>query len=242
MGKPGSRLETVLPILRVFLLIAIVTICGLTALSAFGVNIGPLLAGAGVLGLAVGFGAQTLVKDVITGLFYLAEDAFRKGEYIQCSGGKGVVERYSIRSVQLRHHNGPLHTIPFGSMGNITNHSRDWVRVKFQNSRAVQHRPQSRSQGHQAGWRGHGRGPGTRPSLPRTGQIARRCRYRRFPGFLTSVKFVCRPGEQFVVRREAFARIQKAFEENGIEFASRRVTVDFDQDDLHAAQAAAAAR
>src|SRR3546814_12166749 len=71
---------------------------------------------------------QTLVKDVITGLFYLVEDAFRKGEYIQCSGGKGVVEKISLRSVQLRHHNGPLNTIPFGEMGNITNHSRDWVR------------------------------------------------------------------------------------------------------------------
>src|SRR3546814_6618866 len=87
------------------------------ALAALGVNIGPLLAGAGVVGLAVGFGAQTLVKDVITGLFYLVEDAFRKGEYIQCSGGKGVVEKISLRSVQLRHHNGPLNTIPFGEMG-----------------------------------------------------------------------------------------------------------------------------
>src|SRR3546814_20646940 len=83
------------------------------ALAALGVNIGPLLAGAGVVGLAVGFGAQTLVKDIITGLFYLVEDAFRKGEYIQCSGGKGVVEKISLRSVQLRHHTGPLHTIPF---------------------------------------------------------------------------------------------------------------------------------
>src|SRR3546814_17723014 len=93
------------------------------ALAALGVNIGPLLAGAGVVGLAVGFGAQTLVKDVITGLFYLVEDAFRKGEYIQCSGGKGVVEKISLRSVQLRHHNGPLTTLPFGEIGTNTNQS-----------------------------------------------------------------------------------------------------------------------
>src|SRR3546814_18670797 len=82
--------------------------------AALGVNIGPLLAGAVVVGLAVGFGAQTLVKDVITGLFYLVADAFCKGEYIQCSGGKGVVEKVSLRSVQLRHHNGPLNTIQIG--------------------------------------------------------------------------------------------------------------------------------
>src|SRR3546814_3317178 len=92
MGKPGSRIATVLPVIRAFLLVAIVTISVLMALAALGVNIGPLLAGAGLVGLAVGFGAQTLVKDVITGLF-LVEDAFRKGEYIQCSGGKGVVEQ-----------------------------------------------------------------------------------------------------------------------------------------------------
>src|SRR3546814_15055320 len=74
MGKPGSRVATVLPVIRAFLFVAIVTISALTALSALGVNIGPLLAGAGVVGLAVGFGAQTLVKDIITRLFYLVED------------------------------------------------------------------------------------------------------------------------------------------------------------------------
>src|SRR3546814_16962111 len=100
------------------------------ALAALGVNIGPLLAGAGVVGLAVGFGAQTLVKDVITGLFSLVEDAFRKGEYIQCSGGKGVVEKISLRSVQLRPHNGPTNTNHFGEMGNNTKHQRTRVRVK----------------------------------------------------------------------------------------------------------------
>ena len=240
MGKPGSRLETVLPILRVFLFVAIVTICSLTALSAFGVNIGPLLAGAGVLGLAVGFGAQTLVKDIITGLFYLAEDAFRKGEYIQCSGGKGVVERFSIRSIQLRHHNGPLHTIPFGSMGNITNHSRDWVRVKFQirvpfDTDLDRVRKVIKRVGEEMAADPE-LGPRFLEPIKSQGAVD-----TDESGFLTSVKFVCRPGEQFVVRREAFARIQKAFEENGIEFASRRVTIDSGQDVSPAVQAAATA-
>src|SRR3546814_20529670 len=91
MGKPGSRIATVLPVIRAFLLVAIVTISVLMALAALGVNIGPLLAGAGVVRLAVGFGAQTLVKDVITGPFYRVAAAFRKGEYHQCSGRKRVV-------------------------------------------------------------------------------------------------------------------------------------------------------
>ena len=78
----------------------------LMALSALGVQIGPLIAGAGVVGVAIGFGAQTLVKDIISGMFYLLDDAFRVGEYIQSGSYKGTVESFSLRSVKLRHHRG----------------------------------------------------------------------------------------------------------------------------------------
>lgn len=228
MGAPGSRLATALPVLRGFLFSAIVTISAMIALSALGVDIGPLLAGAGVLGLAVGFGAQTLVKDVITGLFYLAEDAFRKGEYIQTSAGKGVVEKISLRSVQLRHHNGPVHTIPFGSMGNITNHSRDWVRVKFQirvpfstDLELLRKTIKKVGQELQADPEV---GPLFLEPVKSQGAIS-----TDNSGFVTSVKFMSRPGQQFMIRREAYARIQKAFEKAGIEFASRRVTVNSEE-------------
>ncbi|GAB4224090.1 MAG: mechanosensitive ion channel [Kiloniellaceae bacterium] len=240
MGKPGSRIATVLPVIRAFLFVAIITLSVLMALSALGVNIGPLLAGAGVIGLAIGFGAQTLVKDIITGLFYLLEDAFRKGEYVQCSAGKGVVEKISLRSVQLRHHNGPLHTIPFGSMGNITNHSRDWVRVKFKIKvpfdtdlnkmrKAIKKVGQEMEADPELG-------PMFLQPLKSQGVFD-----TDDTGFITSVKFMSRPGEQFVLRREAFARIQKAFKESGIEFAAPRVTVDSDDEEHRQAAAAAAA-
>jgi small-conductance mechanosensitive channel len=240
MGKPGSRLETVLPVIRGFIFVAIVAISAMTALSAMGVDIGPLLAGAGILGLAVGFGAQTLVKDIITGLFYLIEDAFRKGEYIQCSGGKGVVEKISLRSVQLRHHNGPVYTVPFGSMGTINNHSRDWVRIKFQirvpfdtdldlMRKVVKRVGQEMEQDPVLG-------PMFLQPIKSQGVVS-----TDDSGFLTSVKFMSRPGEQFLIRREAYARIQKAFADHGIEFASRRVTVDSEGPDSHVEAAAAAA-
>ncbi len=240
MGKPGSRIETVLPVLRGFIFVAIVAISAMTALSAVGVDIGPLLAGAGILGLAVGFGAQTLVKDIITGLFYLIEDAFRKGEYIQCSGGKGVVEKISLRSVQLRHHNGPVYTVPFGSMGTINNHSRDWVRVKFQirvpfdtdlnlMRKVIKRVGQELAEDPEIG-------PLFLQPVKSQGVVS-----TDDSGFVTSVKFMSRPGEQFLIRREAYARIQKAFAENDIEFASRRVTVDSDEEDSHAAAAVTAA-
>ena len=122
-----ARLRTLLPILRNLLLVVLVTMAVLMALSAVGVQIGPLIAGAGVVGVAIGFGAQTLVKDIISGMFYLLDDAFRIGEYIVSGSYKGTVESFSLRSIKLRHHRGYLYTVPFGELGAVENMSRDWV-------------------------------------------------------------------------------------------------------------------
>ena len=99
----------------------------LMALSALGVQIAPLIAGAGVVGVAIGFGSQTLVKDIISGMFYLLDDAFRVGEYIVSGNYRGTVEGFSLRSIKLRHHRGPVFTVPFGMLGAVENLSRDWV-------------------------------------------------------------------------------------------------------------------
>ncbi|RUW59658.1 mechanosensitive ion channel family protein [Mesorhizobium sp. M7A.F.Ca.US.008.03.1.1] len=126
-----ARLRTLLPIIQNILLAMIVVMAVLMMLASIGIQIGPLIAGAGVVGVAVGFGAQTVVKDVISGVFFLLDDAFRVGEYI-CSGSyRGTVESFSLRSVKLRHHRGPLFTIPFGELGAVQNQSRDWVTDKF---------------------------------------------------------------------------------------------------------------
>ena len=101
-GTGLSRMATILPIVRMTLQATIITITVLLALSQLGVNITPLLAGAGVLGLAIGFGAQTLVKDVVSGVFFLLDDAFRVGEYVDVGGTDGTVEKIMIRSLQLR--------------------------------------------------------------------------------------------------------------------------------------------
>jgi len=100
-------------------------------LAELGVNITPLIAGASVLGLAVSFGSQSLVRDIVSGVFFLAEDSFRIGEYVDCSKVKGTVEGFSVRSLKLRHQNGQLNIVPFGQIGHITNFSRDWTVVKF---------------------------------------------------------------------------------------------------------------
>ncbi|HEX8497199.1 MAG TPA: mechanosensitive ion channel domain-containing protein, partial [Actinomycetales bacterium] len=126
-ARRRGRLRTLLPILRNVLLVVLVAVAGLMALSALGVEVGPLIAGAGVVGVAVGFGAQTLVKDIISGMFFVLDDAFRVGEYIESGDIRGTVEAFSLRSIKLRHHRGYLHTVPFGSLERITNYSRDWV-------------------------------------------------------------------------------------------------------------------
>jgi moderate conductance mechanosensitive channel len=127
----ASRLGTLLPLVRNILLIGLAVIAMILALATLGLDIGPLLAGLGVLGIALGFGAQSLVRDVISGIFFLMEDAFRVGEYIDTGRLRGTVEGMSLRSVRLRHQNGQVHTIPFGQVLAVTNYSRDWSVIKF---------------------------------------------------------------------------------------------------------------
>lgn len=126
-----SRLATVLPVLRGVVLGAVLGLTILIVLSRMGVDIGPLLAGFGILGLAISFGSQALVRDIVSGVFFMLEDAFRVGEYVDTGRLKGTVEKISLRSMQLRHQSGQIHTIPFGQIQQLTNASRDWATIKF---------------------------------------------------------------------------------------------------------------
>ena len=119
-----TRLRTIQPMLRSILLVTLVLIAGMTILSEIGVNIAPLLAGAGIAGLAIGFGAQKLVQDVITGLFLLLENAVRVGDAVVAAGLTGTVEHLSPRCLQLRAADGTLHFIPFSSVTSVSNSNR----------------------------------------------------------------------------------------------------------------------
>ncbi|MFC7737970.1 mechanosensitive ion channel family protein [Roseomonas sp. GCM10028921] len=120
----SARLRTLLPLLHTTLLVLIVAIVGFTALSQLGVNIAPLLAGAGILGVAVGFGSQKLVQDVITGIFLLLENTMQVGDWVTVSGLSGTVENLSIRTIRLRAGDGSVHVIPFSSVTTVTNTNR----------------------------------------------------------------------------------------------------------------------
>jgi small-conductance mechanosensitive channel len=122
----SARVRTLLPMLRTVLLVAILVFVALNVLTEIGVNVAPLIAGAGVIGLAVGFGSQTLVRDVITGAFLLFEDAMAVGDVVQVGGLSGVVEQLSIRSIKLRAQDGSVHIIPFSAVTTVTNMTRDF--------------------------------------------------------------------------------------------------------------------
>ncbi|HZZ05361.1 mechanosensitive ion channel family protein [Paraburkholderia sp.] len=131
--NPSMRARTMLPLLRNVLLVTIMTIAGIVTAANLGINVTPLLAGAGVIGLAIGFGAQSLVTDLITGLFIIIEDTISVGDWIDVDGGHaGTVEHLSIRTVRLRDGQGAIHAIPFSQIKIVKNLSRDFAYAVFE--------------------------------------------------------------------------------------------------------------
>jgi small-conductance mechanosensitive channel len=224
-GLGGSRVETVLPLIRASIKITLIVMAVLISLSALGVNIGPLIAGAGVVGIAIGFGAQTLVRDVVSGFFYLLDDAFRIGEYVVIDQIRGTVEKISVRSFQLRHHEGPVHTIPYGEIRTLTNWSRDWAIMKFELRVPFETDiDMVRKMIKQIGLE-MADDPQFGPLMlaPLKSQGVNRI---DDSALIIRCKFTAIPGQQYLIRREAFTRIQRVFEEKGIQFAPRRVLVE----------------
>jgi small conductance mechanosensitive channel len=125
----SARLRTLLPLLRSALLISVTVVAGLMVLSEIGVNIAPLLAGAGIIGVAIGFGSQKLVQDLINGIFLLLENAMQVGDVVKVSGLSGVVESLSVRTIRLRSEDGSVHVIPFSSVATVTNMTKDYSRA-----------------------------------------------------------------------------------------------------------------
>ena len=125
-AESGARLRTLLPLLRNAVRVILVVMVALTILSELGINIAPLLAGAGVVGLAVGFGAQSLVKDVITGVFILLEDSVAVGDVATVGGHTGVVEGLTIRTIRLRDLSGNVHIVPFGEVTTVLNMTKEF--------------------------------------------------------------------------------------------------------------------
>ena len=220
----ASRLATLLPLFRNFTLIVVVVTIVLIVLMEMGINVGPLFAGAGIVGVAVGFGSQALVRDIFAGAFFLFDDAFRKGEYLDVGGVKGTVEKISVRSFQLRHHLGALHTIPFGELQVMTNYSRDWVIMKLPlrvtyDTDVEKVRKLIKKLGVEL-LDDPVIGQNFIAPLKSQGVIE-----MQDSAMIIRVKFMTKPGDQWLVRKRVYEEIRALFEREGVKFAHREVTV-----------------
>ena len=223
-GQSTSRIGTLLPLVRNVFVVTIAILSVMVILSNAGVDIAPLFAGAGVIGLAVGFGSQALIRDIFSGGFFLFDDAFRKGEYVELGEIRGTVEKISLRSFQLRHHNGPLHTIPFGEIKQLTNYSRDWVMMKLPlrltyDTDVERVRKLVKKLGQQL------------LEHPECGHLfmqplkSQGVYKMEDSAMIIRVKFMTKPGDQFVTRKVVYASLRDLFEREDIKFANKEVTV-----------------
>ena len=220
-----DRSHTLLPMLRKFIGTVLFIMVILIVLSSLGVDIGPLIAGAGVIGLAIGFGARKLVSDVISGFFFLLDDAFRVGEYIQAGGVSGTVEATTLRNAIIRHHLGALQIVSYSDMGTVNNYMRGGLVVKMKFDLPYDTNIEK-----------------VRKIVKKVGKkmladpeysadflqpIKSQGVYKVGNSVLTfRTKFTAKPGKQFVIKREAFRLIKDALEKKGIYFAHRKVIVE----------------
>jgi small-conductance mechanosensitive channel len=236
----ATRLATVLPLMRMAAIVVIFIAAVLIVLSELGVNITPLIAAVSIFGLALSFGSQTLVRDIVSGIFYLADDAFRVGEYIDSGKAKGTVEGFTLRSIKLRHQNGQIYTIPFGQLGQITNFSRDWTTMKFnlrfaRDTDVEKLRKTTKKVGLAMMEEPEFKDEFLEPlKLQGVADVAENALIMRF-------KFTAKPNIPTLIQREAMKRLFPAFQAAGIEFASATVSVQTLGGQIDQAAAGAAA-
>lgn len=223
-GAGGSRLSTVLPLVLAVARVTIIVVFILLALGNVGVDTTPLLAGAGIVGLAIGFGAQKLVTDVVSGIFFLVDDAFRTGEYVEVDGTMGTVEKISIRSMQLRHHRGPVHTIPYGEIPKLTNYSRDWVIMKLKFTVPFETDPNKVKKIFKKIGAEMLEDPLFKDDFLEPFKSQGVFEFDDV-GMVIRGKFMARPGTQFTIRKEVYNRVKRELNAAGIDFARREVRV-----------------
>jgi small-conductance mechanosensitive channel len=212
----SQQLRTLSSVIYNVGVVVITFIAAMQILPLLGINMGPLLASAGIAGLAIGFGAQTLVKDVINGFFILAENQYDIGDTVRLAGVQGVVENMTLRRTVLRDSDGTVHTVPNSEINVVSNLTRDWTQVNLRTSvtyTADSHRVIELLQ--QVGAE-LARDPSfgemivATPEVPGIDKVS-----GNTVEYLMLVK--TKPGSQYAVKRELQRRIKASFEKNHIE-------------------------
>lgn len=224
LSEREKRARTLGQILRH---VVTVTVWGLALIEIFselGVDIKPLLAGAGIIGLAIGFGAQALVKDLITGFFLLMENQIRVNDVVTLANVTGLVERINLRTTALRDVEGKVHIIPNGTIGVVTNHTREWSRAVLdvpvaykEDTDKVQEVLQTVGDefAQEEAWAGKLLGPFEYPGVERWGESE----------VVMRMMVQTKPLEQWGVQRELRRRVKQAFDARGIQIPFPQRTV-----------------
>ena len=226
---PSARTRTLLTVARNALLVFITIVAGLAILAELGVNIGPLVAGAGVLGVALGFGSQKLVQDIITGVFILFEDLISVGDVVDVGGKAGLVEAVSLRNVRLRDLAGTVHTIPYSTISTISNLTKGFSFYVFDIGVAYREDVDRvmgvlKELGEELR-----QDPGIGPKILEPLEIFGVDAFAD-SAVVIKCRFKTQPIQQWTVGREFNRRIKNRFDELGIEIPYPHTTVYFGED------------
>lgn len=211
-----QRAQTLGSIMRSTAVAVVYTIAFLMALAQLNINLGPLIAGAGIAGIALGFGAQSIVKDFLSGFFILVEDQYSVGDIIDVGEAAGVVEAISLRTTRIRDVNGTLWFVPHGEVSRVANKSQQWARsvldIEVAYSTDIDHAKKVIKRVADGVWRDH----------PENATIIEEPEIwgvEMFGESSISIRLVVKtePGEQWATGREIRGRMVKAFAEEGIE-------------------------
>lgn len=219
-----KRVETLARVFRYIASVLITVIAGLAVMGELGIAIGPILGAAGVVGVAVGFGAQSLIKDYFTGFFLLLENQVRQGDVVQVAGIGGLVEEITLRYVRLRDYDGNVHFIPNGNITLVTNRSRGFAQSVMDIGVAYREDVDQCFEVMRQVGREMREDPVFGPKILEDLEIAGVDQWAD-SAVVLRCRFKVMPLEQWAVRREFLRRLKRAFDQNGIEIPYPHLTV-----------------
>lgn len=219
-----KRVETLGRVFRYIASVLITVIAGLAIMGELGIAIGPILGAAGVVGVAVGFGAQSLIKDYFTGFFLLLENQVRQGDVVQVADIGGLVEEVTLRYVRLRDYDGNVHFIPNGNISTVTNRSRGFAQSVMDIGVAYREDVDQCFEVMRQVGREMREDPVFGPKILEDLEIAGVDQWAD-SAVILRCRFKVMPLEQWGVRREFLRRLKRAFDQQGIEIPYPHLTV-----------------
>jgi small conductance mechanosensitive channel len=224
-GDEVARIETLARVFRNAAVIVIFIVAGTLVLGELGISVAPILATAGVAGVAIGFGAQSLIKDFLGGFFLLLDDQVRQGDVVEVAGLSGLVEEVTLRYVRLRNFEGHVHFIPNGEIKTVTNRTRGYAHAVIDAGIAYRESPEEGLAVMAEVARGMRADPAWKDLLPEALEVIGVERWDDSAVILRARLMVVPPIQQWNVRREFLKRLKKAFDERGIEIPFPHMTV-----------------